>query len=379
MLLAALALFAVVDLGETFSSKAAWTTNAVDFTAAHLADGFDFASARRDVVTCHRRGAAVWRGREVWETRIAFASDAGPTRVEMSLYNRGDRRGDESYPQERVDELLSELQTAFGGGAKPPKSTREKLAAGGFRCGCAWTKCDPRVELVWGVGAKGDIRDVRVTLSPSSAGATRSVTGSVASAKAKANVRRDAGGDVWIDGVPMVDQGRKGYCAAAVAERVLRYFGHDVDEHELAQRSDSKARDGTRTVDMIETVKSVGAKRRLAFEKIVSLEAPSDGVDPDELRRRRTKDPRFRKFLSDVRTQVDRGIPVCWCVTLGLFPESGMSFQSQGGHVRLIIGYNSKTREILYTDTWGAGHELKRMPEDLAFAITGDAFFLRPI
>ena len=47
--------------------------------------------------------------------------------------------------------------------------------------------------------------------------------------------------------------------------------------------------------------------------------------------------------------------------------------------MRLIIGYNQKTREVLYTDTWGAGHELKRMPMDRAFAITHDAFYLRPL
>jgi hypothetical protein len=47
--------------------------------------------------------------------------------------------------------------------------------------------------------------------------------------------------------------------------------------------------------------------------------------------------------------------------------------------MRLIIGYNQKKKEILYSDTWGAGHELKRMPEDWAFTITHDAFFLRPL
>ena len=41
-------------------------------------------------------------------------------------------------------------------------------------------------------------------------------------------------------------------------------------------------------------------------------------------------------------------------------------------------GLNDKKKEILYTDTWGEGHELKRMPEDWAFAITHDAFFLKP-
>jgi hypothetical protein len=71
-------------------------------------------------------------------------------------------------------------------------------------------------------------------------------------------------------------------------------------------------------------------------------------------------------------------VPVLWGVTLGLYPEPGLP-QSGGGHMRLIIGYNAKTHEILYSDTWGAGHELKRMGEDKAFAMTHDAFFLRPL
>jgi hypothetical protein len=45
----------------------------------------------------------------------------------------------------------------------------------------------------------------------------------------------------------------------------------------------------------------------------------------------------------------------------------------------LIMGYNAERKEILYTDTWGAGRELNRMPEDWAFAITHSAFYLKPL
>ena len=84
------------------------------------------------------------------------------------------------------------------------------------------------------------------------------------------------------------------------------------------------------------------------------------------------------KVAEDVKASVDQGMPVFWGVTLGKFPERGIP-QAAGGHMRLIIGYNPKTHEILYSDTWGAGHELKRMAEDRAFAITHDAFYLRPL
>ena len=103
-----------------------------------------------------------------------------------------------------------------------------------------------------------------------------------------------------------------------------------------------------------------------------------EAMDGKVVYRMRLKDPRRKKFMAGVRQQVNAGIPVFWGVTLGIFPERGVNPQTAGGHMRLIIGYNDKKKEILFSDTWGEGHELKRMPEDWAFAITHDAFFLKP-
>ena len=110
-------------------------------------------------------------------------------------------------------------------------------------------------------------------------------------------------------------------------------------------------------------------------------------MKPKVVKKMRMKDFRYKKFMTGVKTQVDQGIPVFWGVTLGMFPEPGLP-QAAGGHMRLIIGYverkdqktkKTEIKEILYTDSWGAGHELKRMPADWAFAITHDAFFLKPL
>ena len=43
-------------------------------------------------------------------------------------------------------------------------------------------------------------------------------------------------------------------------------------------------------------------------------------------------------------------------------------------HMRLIIGFNNSTREIIYTDCGGKGHEFKTMPFDQAWAITLAAY-----
>jgi hypothetical protein len=47
--------------------------------------------------------------------------------------------------------------------------------------------------------------------------------------------------------------------------------------------------------------------------------------------------------------------------------------------MRFIIGYNSTTREIVYSDSWGRGHEEKRMPLNDAWTITTGLSSLQPL
>lgn len=430
MILAALLpiFLAAFDIGEAFSSPEAWEESAVDFAVDRAKDGFKFASAKRDAVVCLRKGACTWHDIEVWEARIHYgAAGSGATRIELSLYNRGDDRTGDGLTEADLNIMRKKIGAALAP-LKPGKVEKKELRTGGFRHIQRWTGGNPQAELTWGTtGGKSQGRSVefvRLTLIRQQGegerrkSAKKSGGGTQAKMKSiRANVRRNDTGDVWIGGVPMVDQGQKGYCAAAVAERVLRYYGNDIDEHEIAQMAGTTARGGTSISEMIETVKTVGSKCRLGFNEIVSMGGSLNDLEkevdqynraakamkekeltlgqfttgnlihvgemraamkPKVLRRMRTKDARFKKFLSEVKKQVDAGIPVFWGVTLGCYPEPEIP-QASGGHMRLIIGYNAKTQEILYTDTWGAGHELKRMPEDWAFTITHDAFLLRPL
>ena len=419
-----LSLGAAVDLGELFASKEAWSESAVDFTVDHARDGFEFASQKRDIVNCLTYGASGWRGIPAYESRIYYGAE-GATRVEISLYNRGDDRSGGALDEAELKKLLAKVAALVEPNGKIGAPSKRKLKNGGFAYVRDWPKADPAVELAWGMtGERKGARTadyVRLTLTPKAEsrtkGAAKTVSGSAAKAKVKANVTKNAEGDVFIKNVPMVDQGQKGYCAVATSERVLRYYGQTVDEHELAQMAGSTAEGGTNIREMRETVREVGSKCRLGYVEIVTFSSnlrdleqevadynreaktakePTLSIDdftegnlihigsiraamkPKVLKKMRMKDTRFKRFLAGVKTQVDQGIPVIWGVTLGIFPEPGLP-QSSGGHLRLIIGYNAKTKEILYSDSWGAGHELKRMPEDWAFAITHDAFYLKPL
>lgn len=419
------AIFSVAcDLGAIFAEKSAWEEGAVDFAVENAKYGFTFASQSRDIVNCLKRGSCYWHGIEVWESRIYYGVE-GAERIEMSLYNRGDDRSGVPMKYESLKKFLSTIVSKVKPDADIKNAFQKKLPSGGYSYTKLWDDVEPSVELSWGISsvkAKEMVTQfVRVTLLPKRSKrvkrAKKPVSGRTSQAKVKSNVTRNDQGDVWIQNVPMVDQGQKGYCAAAVAERVLRYYGHAIDEHEIAQMAGTESRGGTSVSRMRDTIREMSSKCRLGFQDVFSSSRSlkdiskeiemynkaaksmdeeelsladytsacminvgriHESMKPKVLKKMRTKDFRYKKFLSSVKTQVDQGIPMIWGVTLGIFPEPGVP-QSRGGHMRLIVGYNQKKKEILYSDTWGAGHELKRMPEDWAFAITHDAFFLRPL
>ena len=51
--------------------------------------------------------------------------------------------------------------------------------------------------------------------------------------------------------------------------------------------------------------------------------------------------------------------------------------QSEAEKVR-YQKYNAEKGEIIYSDSWGAGHERKHMPDDWAWTITHNLFYLNP-
>jgi ABC-type bacteriocin/lantibiotic exporter with double-glycine peptidase domain len=86
-------------------------------------------------------------------------------------------------------------------------------------------------------------------------------------------VKRDAGkGDVWLVDVPMVDQGQKGYCVVASAERVMRYYGNDVDANELAQIANSDSAGGTSLRAMRDSMKKVAARLKVKVRDHETME-----------------------------------------------------------------------------------------------------------
>ena len=424
------------DIGEDLAKSAeGWELSADDFAVGHGKDGFTFADNRkRDTVVCRQPGAVEFFGTPVMEARVYFKARA-MVGVELSLYNKGDAatRGGTMSGTDFLDMIEAVSAKLSGEGGKVPqtvrvrvKNDREKM---GHKFTRSWPKRVPAAELTWGIsGERGKemLEYARLTLSvperaPSGEAAKRTSARGSKPAGLVGNVKRNDEGDVYVANVPMVDQGDKGYCSVAAAERVLRYFGQNVDEHEIAQIAGTSAEGGTSTKDMISAVETIGKKCKLGKREIVSkLGSWSDGekrlkeynkaakrakkselnlndyvstqgnmrmfdigameraMDSMVLKAMSMKDKSgYTKFIKGIREQTVRGVPLFWSVRLGVYPEPGIP-QNAGGHMRLIIGYNEETGEVIYSDSWGAGHERKKMPDDWAWTITHNLFYLNP-
>ena len=218
-------------------------------------------------------------------------------------------------------------------------------------------------------------------------------------------------GDVMIAGVPMVDQGQKGYCVVASASRLLRYYGKNVDENELAQLADSDSKNGTSLTAMADALRGLTAKLGVQsravlpfsdaqFENMVrsyNVEARAHGKPPIDLNRNVNMGSVFdqmdksilikvrstvaaqNRLLQIIQQYIDQGKPLLWSVTLGIVPEKAVNIQGTGGHMRVIIGYNPTTREVLYSDSWGRDFENERMSLANATAITDAIYLVEPI
>lgn len=187
------------------------------------------------------------------------------------------------------------------------------------------------------------------------------------------NVVKQSSGDVYISGVPMVDQGNKGYCVAASCQRLFEYMQIPCDQHELAQLLKVDAERGADPVVMQKSLSKIDGKFNVTFKPIINPE-----VYYDSRRRRKVS---LKEFVTAIKENTDKGMPLLWALMLGRFPETPrlpMSGQISGGHMRMIIGYNPNTNEVLFTDSWGAGHELKRMAAADAYEASLGLYSMAP-
>ncbi|MCB1228400.1 MAG: C39 family peptidase [Verrucomicrobiales bacterium] len=185
------------------------------------------------------------------------------------------------------------------------------------------------------------------------------------------NVQHEANGDVVITNVPMVDQGPKGYCVVASCQRLFEYYHIAFDQHQLAQVVGTTADGGTLGSATEEGLDKIDSLFKTRFKSLISYRM--DSRDREKLNA-----DRFKKMIRD---SIDQGIPLLWSLGLGQMredPPLPQSGQISGGHMRLIIGYNDAQQRVIFSDSWGAGHEKKSADMRAAFACTHGLYSLTP-
>ena len=195
-----------------------------------------------------------------------------------------------------------------------------------------------------------------------------------------ANVARDDKGNVFIRNLPMVDQGNKGYCLPASTQRIFEYYGIGADMHQIAQVAESDPDKGTSSMSMAKELDRIDF--RFKTRLVVMAMMSENALVEVEVRKGEYlvgKPVDERKFLKNIHDFIDDGIPLLWSLELGRFPEEpDLKPQTSGGHMRIIIGYNESTGRLIFSDSWGAGHEFKTIKASDAYAASQGLFALKP-
>jgi hypothetical protein len=408
--------------------EGAWGMTTEQFETAFAKSRFDWLSPAKETARFFGPGLTIYGGTLKLSEAIVDFKDSKVARLSLSLFNRGDS-AELAGNLEQFEKQVAGYRDAVSGkvGVKPTERKDRTSAVGAT--GFVWTKQPSAYLLEYsyqkemktrGVEFQPEFVRLRVVPLPSGGGAGAMVTsapgaGAVSKASLVANVKKEENGDVLIPNVPMVDQGPKGYCVVATAERMFRYMGIPADQHEIAQAAGTQTGGGTSPDKMYEALNKLEGRLRFRmrviedwqyskFEKMLedydreakkrdqkeinttkyrytSLDDIYARIDGPTLKAVKTEKDKagYGKFQRNVAASIDQGIPVMWSVTVGLLPEAAIPQGGIGGHMRLIIGYNPKTSEILYSDSWGAEHALKRMPMDQACAITNGMYYMEPM
>jgi hypothetical protein len=403
-----------------------WETTTDAFEAKFKPLGLQWLSEKKDQARFFGSGFNLFEDSIPVLEAVADFQDGKLARANLSLYNRGDSKVDPKNVAEfeaLVNKLRDTISTRIGAKAVD----RGKDATSAVKAmGYLWNVASTAYLLEYSYQKemksmnkefRAEFIRLRVAPLPKQTllgGNTNTGNKPVAKASLVTHVTKDTNGDIVIKDVPMVDQGPKGYCVVATAERVFKYLGLSVDQHEMAAIANSSASGGTSPDEMVGALKTLTGRLKVhirelqgwnygEFQRMIGdynrsakknkkREINLDGMkvinigdiyasfDPDSLKESRASQGKaaFSKFQREVAAAINRGVPIMWSVELGIYKEGDLP-QSHGGHMRLIIGYNTKTNELLYSDSWGAEHALKRMAMDNACAMTTGMYYLEPI
>jgi hypothetical protein len=303
-----------------------------------------------------------------------YAGEGKVTSISMVFANKGDLFGskgsaemhfDKDAPPEQAAKLLATAMekdiAAITAKLKTTLGEPQKQRFGDGEARRNVFRWDWRGHSILLSETEGEYVGVQIETAAfaDSGGKMKRTPEDIVRARVKANVETRPSGDVVINDLPMVDQGPKGYCVPATAERAMRYLDVPADMYVLAMAGNTKFGGGTSVSTLLE------------------------GVGRDIKRKGRTFDSWSGEMkLKDLTKLIDKGVPVIWALystkpfnetankrtadrkavtdwaawktkLTGEAEATTLAKDEDSGHVVLIMGYNKDTGEIAFSDSWG--------------------------
>jgi hypothetical protein len=328
-----------------------WTWDAASFAREAAPLGFRWTQEGQSAHASPLRGE--FFGKPAYESVVRF-DDGSPNSINISYFNRGD--AEQPLSQADFETLVRELMTSITTTLQvQPRPGNNQSARSSVRDDSRiWQRPQIQFELFYSFtppsrGEPFRAEYVRLSAKKFTANQIPShANTSVNPYEVRANVVRDVESrDVWIQNIPMVDQGPKGYCAAATAERVLRFFGQEVDQHQVAQIANTTSGGGTSTDDLKKALAAVSRQydfslnthlefdfrhftreidrynRQARKNKVREIQLPRTGVimvgaiyqamDPVTFKETRmARKTEFNRFKERVQKYIDGGCPLSW-------------------------------------------------------------------
>ncbi|MEZ5386889.1 MAG: hypothetical protein R3F13_15365 [Prosthecobacter sp.] len=238
-----------------------------------------------------------------------YAEDDKVTNFSLVFANKGDLFGakgsgelhfDKDTPPAQAAEIvktamdkdLAAISAALTKTLGEPKKTR--FGEGSNKIGrMNMQRWDWRGHSILLAEAEGEYVGVQIVTSAfaDAGGKVEDTTDTVIRARALANLEKRENGDIVIGDIPMVDQGPKGYCAPATAERAMRYLGVPADMYILANAGQTGFGGGTSVDKLLEGMEGQIRSKRRSFDSW-----------------------RGEFKLRDLAKYIDKGVPLMWCL-----------------------------------------------------------------
>ena len=319
----------------------------------------------------------------VRESIAYFSAKGNLVRFDAWVYNRGDDGIlNQAKFEEKYNALIQKLSSHF---KVDPKKSRSD---GATRSTAYIFQVSPKQEVRLLVGFEGKGKSFKaeyISLVIRNYSNEDKVTDEKS---ARQFIKKEANGDVFIDRIPMIDQGPKGYCVPATIARIGQHYGADISMHEIAMISQTQDGGGTSPRLAMGAVKKNRSRIRLGVYPLkvkYGIQAYTAGASKIKAFHAKLEDDNrdYLKFKKAVITSIDRGRIIAWSMMVGAWPEKGIrASENLGGHMRMIIGYNKETDEVIFSDSWnrkeGDGHEFKKWPFKQAYVVTSSLYDVKP-